>query len=564
MTDNANAVADLFWGKMNRKLHLSWLLAAVFASGCNSQTDEVVEAENGAPAPDTIFVNGKILTVDADFSIASALAVSGERIDAVGGTQEISSLAGPNTQIVDLQGRTVIPGLIDNHLHYLRGTNFAAYELRIHGVTSRAEVLRRISQRAEELGPDQWIFILGAWNEQQFEDQPGGFTREELDQAAPNNPVFIQKTYVAFFMNSLSEAILAPALGDFYTGDSVVRTSSADGRAVMYAALEYFPFAINMQERKEEVRAFNRYLTSMGITATWDAGYLDGSYDPVIELAAEDDLDLRVFYAQRYWAETSRTSIAAAELLDREAPFQRDDKFGMFGIGEHVHGFLHDTTGSANPFSDDIWDQWTLIAESAARNGWQLNEHAMQDGTSVGMLDVSERLAEQYPIADLRWTLGHVDLIKPETIHRAKDLGWNITIANHTVKPRIEGIASPPIRQIQDSGILWGLGSDGTIVATYNPFHTIWEYTAGKVFPNIVKYQADEVITPQEALIAHTRSNAYLFFMEDELGTLEAGKYADLVVLDRDYLEIPVDDIRNIKPLLTMVGGEVVFQDSGF
>ena len=108
------------------------------------------------------------------------------------------------------------------------------------------------------------------------------------------------------------------------------------------------------------------------------------------------------------------------------------------------------------------------------------------------------------------------------------------------------------------------MGSDGTIVATYNPFQTIWEYTAGKVFPDIVKYQSDEVITREEALIAHTRSNAYLMFMEDDLGTLEQGKYADLVVLDRDYMEIPVDDMRNVQPVMTMVAGEIVFQDDEF
>ena len=176
------------------------------------------------------------------------------------------------------------------------------------------------------------------------------------------------------------------------------------------------------------------------------------------------------------------------------------------------------------------------------------------------MMTISEEISEQYPMRDLRWTLGHVDLISKESVERAKRLGWHITIANHTIKPRIEGIASPPIRMIQDSGILWGMGSDGTIVATYNPFHTIWEYTAGKIFPDIVKYESNEVITREEALIAHTRSNAYLMFMEDDLGTLEAGKYADLVVLDSDYLEIPVDDVRDIRPVMTMVSGEIVYR----
>jgi len=122
-------------------------------------------------------------------------------------------------------GRTVIPGLIDNHIHYLRGTKFAAYETRIHGVTSRQEVMARISSRAKELGPGRWIFILGGWSEQQFAHEPGGFTREELDEAAPDNPVFIQRTYSTFYMNSLAVDRIAPAIPELYEGGSIVRTS---------------------------------------------------------------------------------------------------------------------------------------------------------------------------------------------------------------------------------------------------------------------------------------------------------------------------------------------------
>ena len=517
-----------------------------------------------AQVPDRILYDGKILTVDEEFSIASAIAISGERIVAVGDSVTIRDLADAQTQQIDLAGKTVIPGLIDNHIHYLRGTNFAAYETRIHGVTSRAEVMTRITSRAEELGSAEWVFIIGGWNEQQFADKSGGFTRAELDAAAPDNPVFIQKNYTIFYMNSMAEEILGPQLGDFYTGDSVVRTNYRDGRIVMYAALEHFPFAQTLEERMVEVKAFNAYLTSMGVTAAYDVGYLDGSYDPVTALYEKGELDLRVFYAQRYWADSPRTAIAAAELLDREEAFQRDDRYGMYGIGEHVYGLLHDMAGerSSEPFSQNIYDDFHTIARSAAKNGWQVNEHTMRDSTASKMMTISEEISEQYPMRDLRWTLGHVDLISKESVERAKRLGWHITIANHTIKPRIEGIASPPIRMIQDSGILWGMGSDGTIVATYNPFHTIWEYTAGKIFPDIVKYESNEVITREEALIAHTRSNAYLMFMEDDLGTLEAGKYADLVVLDSDYLEIPVDDVRDIRPVMTMVSGEIVYRNA--
>ena len=512
-------------------------------------------------APEYILYNGKVLTVDEQFSITSAIAISEERILATGDDSSIRDLADTKTEEINLEGKTVIPGFIDNHIHYLRGTNFAAYETRIHGVISRDEVLARIAARAEDLDPGKWVFIIGGWTEQQFADKSGGFTRAELDAAAPNNPVFIQRNYTIFYMNSLAENILGPQLGNFYTGDSVIRTNYREGRTVMYTALEYFPFAGTLEERMVEVKAFNSYLNSMGVTTVYDVGYLDGSYDPVTALYEKGELDLRVFHALRYWADSPRTAIAAAELLDREEPFQRDDSYGMHGIGEHVYGLLHDMVGerTSEPFSQDIYDAFSLIALSAAKNGWQVNEHAMQDLTASRMITISEEISDIYPMHDLRWTLGHVDLISEESLERAKRLGWHITIANHTVKPRMEGIASPPIRMIQDSGILWGMGSDGTIVATYNPFHTIWEYTAGKIFPNIVKYENNEVITREEALIAHTRSNAYLMFMEDNLGTLEAGKYADLVVLDRDYLEIPVDDVRNIETVMTMVSGEIVY-----
>lgn len=538
---------------LKQRLYLLTLIAAAaFATGCSRPQAD--------PAASYVFVNGQVLTVDESFSVADAVAVQGNKIAAVGTTEDIRALAGPDTIEIDLDGRTVVPGLIDSHIHYLRGTNFAAYETRFHGVTTRKEALDVISARANELEPGEWIFVIGGWNEQQFKDAPGGFTQEELDAAAPDNPVFIQKTYSSFYMNGLASDVLAEALPQYHDGSSVIRVDNRTGRTVMYAGLEYFPFAEDLDGRMEEVKAFNNLLSSMGVTTAYDVGYLDGSYEPVARLAEDGDLSVRVFYAQRYWADSPRTAIAAAELLEREAPFQRDNWFGMFGIGEHVYGLLHDSTANANPIADEIYDAFELIVESAAQHGWAINEHAMRDTTANRMLDISERIAEKYPIEDLRWTMGHLDLVEPETLARARDLGWVAAVHNHTVKPPIEGRASPNIRAIQDSGITWGMGSDGTIVATYNPFHTIWEYTAGMVFPDIRKYDSDEVITREEALIAHTRSNAYLLHMEDKLGTIEAGKLADLVVLDRDYMTIPVDDIRKVAPVMTMVGGEIVFE----
>jgi predicted amidohydrolase YtcJ len=200
-----------------------------------------------AQSPDRILYNGKILTVDEKFSTAQAIAIRGERIVAVGTDEAIRKLADSRTAQTDLKGRTVIPGLIDNHLHYLRGSNFMPYELRLEGVLSRKEALEKIAARAKALGPGsesgKWIFVLGGWHEQQFADKPGGFTQEELDAAAPHNPVYIQKTYSDFYMNAPAIKLIAPAIGNLYKGSAHVRTSNFDGRKVLYAALKYMPRA---------------------------------------------------------------------------------------------------------------------------------------------------------------------------------------------------------------------------------------------------------------------------------------------------------------------------------
>ena len=166
-----------------------------------------------AQQPDHVFLNGKILTVDADFSVVEAIAVVDGRISAVGTSANIRQLAGSGTTQIDLKGRTVIPGLIDNHMHYMRGASRWQFEARIDGVTSRKKALEIISNKAKQAGPGEWVFVLGGWSEQQFADAPGGFTTEELDAAAPDNPVFVQKSYSRTYMNSLAEKELSQSGG---------------------------------------------------------------------------------------------------------------------------------------------------------------------------------------------------------------------------------------------------------------------------------------------------------------------------------------------------------------
>ena len=170
------------------------------------------------------------------------------------------------------------------------------------------------------------------------------------------------------------------------------------------------------------------------------------------------------------------------------------------------------------------------------------------------------------PIKGLRWAFSHIDQVTPAQIDRMKRIGMNAQI--HT-RPLIQGVlmhrfhgerayTMPPMRLVQDSGVMWGLGSDATAVTTSNPFYNLWFAVTGKMLNGQVVNR--QTITREEALIAHTRNNAYIVFQESNIGSLQPGKYADLLVLDRDYLTVPADAIRDLKPVLTMVGGKVVYE----
>ena len=521
--------------------------------------------------PDSIYFNGKILKVDAAFTVAEAVSVKGGRISAVGKSADLLAKAGASTRKIDLKGRTVIPGLIDNHMHYLRGASRWRFEARIDGVISREAALRIIADKAKEVGPGNWVFVLGGWSEQQFADKPGGFTQDELDRAAPDNPVFIQKSYSRAYMNSLASSKLprAGGSGNLPRGSSGSSARSARGESsgrsrssssastTINAAIRFIPQRTEI-ERVEDGAYFNADLNRLGLTTVYDVGRItDGNFDPVIQLAKENRLSVRVYHTLRYRA-YGRTDVPDAISAIRAAkPDDNDDWFGVIGIGEHTYGPMHDSAMGSTIFGRHVWSQFEQLAAAAAKNGWHIHEHAMQDSTAAGILDIAERLNPAHPMKELRWTIAHCDLISEATIKRAQKLGLTLAVHNKTAKPAVEGRDSPPVAAMQKSGIVWGLGSDGTVVATINPFHTLWWVTSGKVFPNRTSIR--KPISRAAALTAHTRSNAYLMFKEKDLGSIEVGKLADMVVLDRDYLTVPVGEIRDIKPVMTIVGGRLVY-----
>ena len=527
-----------------------------------------------AQTADVVLVNGKIATVDDRFSIVQALAIKDRRVVATGSNEAVRKHAGAATRVIDLKGRTVIPGLIDNHSHWIRAAEHD--ELRFDGVTSRAQALKLLAERVASRKPGEWIVVLGGWSEEQFTDDARGFPLEELDRIAPNNPVALQAVYRHTYLNTaglkaagINEATPNPA------GGTIEKDASGKPTGIVRGAggVAFVAGLVPLKDRDawlENTRRLATYLNSLGITAWGDAGGRGMGakhYEPYQVLADRDELNVRVFWT------TIRQPVNPAEVdkvmqeIPSLKPFQGNDYFDHIGWGETVYRPL--TTqllargGNTKP--EDL-AQMMRITRALAQRGIYLNSHVEMVNVIDAFLDQYEALNREVPIRGLRWSFSHLDQITDAQLQRMKRLGMNAQIHSRpliqgVLMHRVHGDAAwdmPPFRRVQDSGILWGLGSDATAVTTSNPFYTLSFAVTGKMIGG--HHVNRQSITREEALIAHTRNNAFILFQEGNLGSLAPGKYADLLVLDRDYLTVPADQIKDIKPLMTMVGGRVVYE----
>jgi predicted amidohydrolase YtcJ len=493
---------------------------------------------------DTIVTHGKILTVDADFHVVEALAISGGRIVARGTSAEMARYAGPNTKVIDVAGATVIPGLIDNHFHFTRGADTWNQQVRFEDVDSRREALRLLAAKAASLKPGNWIMVQGGWTPRQFTGAPGGFTLEELDGVAPKNPLFVQEGYSVVYANSLAlKAVkLNPADGARRSATGLV---SFQPPYALYDAME----RITPAQREQNYTDFMHELNSKGLTGVYSLGQSDF----LAARAAKGPLPLRIWETLQFDSHDPAAAAKAAELIARTRPNQFDGQHGIFGLGEVLYGPFFDLAPRKDPWPAEIMSEYGKLATVAARAGWHVHEHVINNSAVTDLLNTLEAVNKTQPIGRLRWTMGHVYDISPANIARAKALGMTLGVHGAAMQAG----AHMPLRKIADSGIVFGLGTDATIVSHYSPFVTLgWVVSGLDVGGNRV---LDETLTREEALIAHTRSNAYLFFQENALGSLDVGKQADLVVLDRDYMTVPAAEIKRIKPTLTMVGGRVVF-----
>jgi len=495
-----------------------------------------------------VLVNGKIVTVDEQFSVRQAVAIEGERITAVGEDAAVLARSPADARVADLGGRTVLPGLIDNHNHFVRATEHT--EVRLDGVRTRAEALDLLARGAAELADGQWLLTLGGWHEEQWTGDRRELTLAELDAVAPGRPAFIQAQYDHASVNTAwLDAMNVPASDGLRTTGRV-----GGGLVALNRAAAGFP-AGGTQEAG--VRAAMAYYNSLGLTTVFDPGGVgvsDAAYAAIQAMAGRGELTLRVLTT--LGAGLDDEAGAFAGKVKASSPFQGDHWYDRIAVGEIYHAPFHwDHAGRPPaPAAADIAAA-TEILTTAAVAGWPVQTHSVTTGGLALVLDAYEQADKLRPVRPLRWSVTHAEGITPEQIERARRLGVTVQLRSQSVI-RDGRAAVAPLRLLQDSGLSWGLGTDGTRAAQINPFVSLWWAVTGRSLGGA--QVLDEPLTREEALIAHTRSNAQLVFRENYLGSIRPGLLADLLVLDRDYLTVPDDEIRDIRPAATIVGGEIV------
>jgi hypothetical protein len=524
--------------------------------------------------PDTILINGKIVTVDPQAPTREAIAIRAERIAALGTTAEIRKLAGPKTRIIDLQGRTTIPGLIDSHMHAIRAALSFATEVNWIGATSITEAVARIHEASQTMKPGAWLIVAGGWNVLQFREKRRP-NQAELVAAAPNNPVYVQLGYGWVIMTPAGLNTLHIATdADLPPGAKLDRDASGNptggitgnnnGIVALFDKLPRPTF----DQQVEGTRKFFRELNRLGVTGVVDPGgnNLDPpDYQAVFKVWRDHRMTVRVAYA--LCGATPGAEFAELKDLTQLLPMGfGDDMLRFNGIGERITWAMNNN----NRPTDADKQKYYEIMLWAAQHGMSVTMHWTSDESVDHLLTIFERVNKEVPITGLRWSIAHLNNASPQTLRRMKTLGmgWTVQDALYFGGEQLanspEVRREPPVMTAKEIGVPVGAGTDAHRVASYNPFTAVQWFLDGKTVSGIALRGPEETPSRAEALRLYTLGSAWFSFDEDKRGSLAPGKLADLAVLTKDYMTAPIDQIGGVESLLTMVGGKVVYAAGPF
>jgi hypothetical protein len=526
-----------------------------------------------APAPpaEIVLVNGRIHTIDGSNTVASAVSLRDGRFVTVGNA---APRPGPGARVIDLKGRTVVPGLIEPHVHSVSLANRPGYHTILENTTSIREVQEALAARRREVPEGQWITSMGGWHPNQWAErrQP---TRRELDDAVSDRPVLLYERFTGpCVTNTLGKAFFDAADAAAPVHPDIKRVAVADTGSIAAAgfagggpsasALYHLRRLQTFDDKRRSTLDAMRYSASVGLTAHLDQvlfptpGPLHPNqilsnldhyrmYDPWLALHREGRTIIRLQMNFLH----NQADPALPELKERlrtQFQFFGDDMLMTGSIGEWAAPLA---SGAA----------WREAQRLVAQAGWR-NENSVQDLKALTqVVEAYEAVNEEFDISRLRWVVHHVPAVTTALLDRLRALGCGVQMAAYrwvtSTDPTV--IVGAPFRTIVDHGIQAGIHGDGVHIAPLNPWQHIFFATTG-LNSFGAKVNGDQQLTRHEALRVFTRGNAWFLRMEDRIGSIEPGRLADLVVLDRDYFTVPDAQVRQIRSVLTIVGGRIVHE----
>jgi predicted amidohydrolase YtcJ len=538
-------------------------------------------------AVDLILHGGQFTTLDRSNPTASAVAIKDGKFIAVGHDHEILPLAGPETRSIDLIGRRVLPGLIDNHLHIIRGGLNFNMELRWDGVGSLADAMAMLKRQVAATPPPQWVRVVGGFTEHQFAEKRLP-TIEELNAVAPDTPVFLLHLYDRALLNGAALRAVGytkdtpnPPAGEIVRdarGNPTGLLLAKPNAGILYATLAKGP-KLPFEYQLNSTRHFMRELNRLGVTGAIDAGggfqNYPEDYAVVQKLSEEGQLTVRLAYNLF----TQKPKGEKADFLNwtKTSKYkQGTDYFRHNGGGEMLVFSAADFEDFRQPRPDmppEMESELEDVVRILAQNRWPWRLHATYDETIARALDVFERVNRDIPLEGLNWFFDHAETITERSMDRIAALGGGIAV-QHRMAYQGEYFverygseaaqATPPVAKMLQKGIKISGGTDATRVASYNPWVSLAWLVTGKTVAGMRLYPQRNCLDRETALRMWTENVTWFSNEEGRKGRIQVGQFADLIVPDRDYFSCADDEIADTTSDLTIVGGKIVYSAGDF
>lgn len=536
---------------------------------------------------DSIFYNGQFKGVGTFNQKTTAAALKNGLFYQFGTDKEILALKKDSTKMIDLQGKVVIPGLNDSHIHLIRGGLSFNMELRWDGIKSLNEALWMLKAQAQRTPAPQWVRVVGGWTEFQFKEKRMP-TLDEINSVSKNTPVFILHLYDRALLNRAAlKAIGYDKNTVELPGTTIERDKAGNptgmliatpNAIVLYSALAKGP-KLNSENQINSTLYFMRELNRLGITSVVDAGggfqnYPD-DYAIIHQLNQEKKLTVRIAY--HLFTQRAGHELEDFENWTNTTQYQQgDDYYRHNGAGEMLVFSAADFEDFLQPrpeLSSDMEVQLEPVIKLLAKHAWPFRLHATYDESIIRALNVYEKIDQQYPINQLHWFFDHAETISAHSMERVSKLGGGIAVQNRMAFQgeyflnqygKEKTSQTPPIKKMLEMDIPVGLGTDATRVSSYNPWLSLYWATTGKTIGGTLMYHPDNILTREKALELYTKGSAWFSNEAHKKGSFVAGQFADFAVLSKDYFTIPSEEIKELYSVLTVVGGNIVHASDNF